>query len=182
MENKGLILIAVIMLVLLGSAGITIASDAGTESREVSGTVEYSKERLILKNSKEKVILSLLAPAALDSLSFHPLNDDTLTARGFMSKGALVVKEAVWKGNTYIFRDSLWQFSRKELGGSKVNPKGCISCKLCTIYCPMGAITMQQTELGVKAVIDQTLCTGCNICIAGNNVRYMGCPTKAITK
>jgi len=164
------------------NGSVISASDAGTEIREVTGKISVSKDRLILHSGKEKLILSILAPAALDSLAFHPADDDTLTVKGFMSKGTLVAREAIWKGKTFTFRDSLYQFTRTEKGNWVVIPKKCISCKLCEVFCPVNAITMQQEKDGLKAIIDQTKCSGCNICIAGNNQKYLGCPTQAITK
>jgi len=174
--------VLVISLIILISANIVSASDAGTETREITGKVTYDKDRLILQSGKEKIILAMLAPAALDSLNFHPATGDTISVKGFMSKGALVVKDADWKGKTYAFRDSLYQFTRSEPGTWVVDAKGCISCKLCVNFCPVSAITMEQTANGLKAVIDPEKCVGCNICEAGNGSRYMGCPTKAIKK
>ncbi len=177
-----------ILIGLLGCIAILLAvsaisaSDAGTESREITGTITLSKDRHILQSGKDKLILSMLPPSALDSLGFTPAEGDTLTVKGFMSRGVLVTETALWKGRTFAFRDSLYQFTRPETGNWKVEPSGCISCRLCVNFCPNQAISMQKTANGVKAVIEQSLCSGCNVCIEGNLDRFRGCPTGAITK
>lgn len=170
------------VIVLLAAVSAISASDAGTESREITGKLSFSKDRYVLQSGKDKLILSMLPTVALDSLGFTPAEGDTLTVKGFMSRGVLVTEAALWKGQTFAFRDSLYQFTRPETGNWKVDASGCISCRLCVNFCPNQAISMQKTANGVKAVIEQSLCSGCNICIEGNLDRYRGCPTGAITK
>jgi ferredoxin len=169
-------------ILLATGAGLLIASDAGTESRKLSGKISYSKDRMLLQSGKEKYILATLSPAALDSLGFAPAEGDEVSVQGFMSKGIMVVTNAVWQDKSYAFRDSLYQSTRPETGTWTVNEKACIGCNLCVVFCPAGAITLQNVNGSKKAVIDQSLCLGCNVCIAGNNVKYTGCPTKAISK
>jgi len=181
-KNHTLLLMIAAGLVLAAAVGLLTASDAGTESRELTGRISYSKDRMLLQAGKEKFILATLPPAALDSLGFQPAEDDEVSVQGFVSKSALVVTQAVWKDKTYAFRDSLFQLTRPEPGTWTVKSAACISCSLCVVFCPAGAITMQNVNGSKKAVIDQTLCLGCNVCIAGNNVKYQGCPTKAISK
>ena len=49
-------------------------------------------------------------------------------------------------------------------GIAEVDQEACIGCKRCIneLGCP--AITMTETEKGLKAVIDPALCTGCGLC------------------
>jgi Pyruvate/2-oxoacid:ferredoxin oxidoreductase delta subunit len=161
---------------------LVIASDAGTESRIVTGTVSYNKDRCILQTGKTKLQLAILPRVALDSLEFEPDEGDTITVSGFMSHGILVVQDATWKGLNYAFRDSLMQFTRPELGKWEVNQDKCIGCAQCYKNCPASAITMQTVKGRQKSFIDQTLCTGCNTCIAGNLATFKGCPVGAIKK
>lgn len=58
-----------------------------------------------------------------------------------------------------------------------VNPKKCISCRLCVSQCPTGAITMVKG----KAVIDEAKCIACGFCAEGNG-KFKGCPTSAISQ
>lgn len=58
----------------------------------------------------------------------------------------------------------------------KVTADLCIACELCVNNCPVKAITM----IDGKAVIDQTKCTACGICVNGNGGDFSGCPTNAI--
>ena len=52
----------------------------------------------------------------------------------------------------------------------------CIGCEACVDACPVQAISL----VGGKAVIDQTKCIQCGICVNGNYSDYVGCPVKAI--
>lgn len=49
----------------------------------------------------------------------------------------------------------------------------CIKCKICERTCPEGAIVVQSNEHGSVAVIDETKCTNCGLCVEK-------CPTKVI--
>gem|GEM_PF-1985366 len=174
--------LVVSLTVLVITANLLTALSSSSENREITGTASYGKDKLVLHSGKEKVILAALPPAALAGMNFLPIKGDTLTVRGVMSKGALVVREAVWKRATYVFRDSLDQPLTSGQGTWNVVAEDCIGCKLCTHFCPVGAITMKQTDQGVKAVIDPDQCTGCNICITGNSQKFNGCPTGAIKR
>jgi ferredoxin len=52
----------------------------------------------------------------------------------------------------------------------------CVGCEACMNACPVQAISME----GGKAIIDQTKCIQCGICVGGNFADYIGCPTQAI--
>ena len=56
----------------------------------------------------------------------------------------------------------------------EVNHDRCIGCGLCESLCLRGAIRLEETEKGRKAVINKDLCRGCGICAAS-------CPRDAIT-
>ena len=56
---------------------------------------------------------------------------------------------------------------------SEVLEERCIGCRLCTYVCPSNAITVNETEKGLKARVEEAFCRGCGICMAG-------CPEKAI--
>jgi len=65
-------------------------------------------------------------------------------------------------GNKNIGFTTPWKFRRPILNREK-----CIDCKLCTYYCPNGAIDFTKIDF------DYEYCTGCGIC-------EKVCPTKAI--
>jgi ferredoxin len=182
LNRKNGVIILLLSLFILAAVSVIIASDDGTESRVITGKVTYSKERCLLQTGKTKLQLALMAPAALDSLNFKPAEGDTLTVSGFMSKGILMVQDATWKGQTYAFRDSLYQLTRAEQGTWQVNQNVCIGCGLCVKNCPASTITLQPVKAVKRAYIDQTNCTGCNTCIAGNLIDFKGCPVGAIKK
>ena len=52
----------------------------------------------------------------------------------------------------------------------------CVGCEACVNACPVQAISMK----GGKAIIDQTKCIQCGICVGGNFDDYLGCPAQAI--
>jgi len=58
---------------------------------------------------------------------------------------------------------------------SEVNDDLCISCEICELHCPYGAIKVQKNENGdLKSQVNPSLCKGCGICAAS-------CPVGAIT-
>jgi len=68
--------------------------------------------------------------------------------------------------------------SRKEndLSSYNISEIKCIGCEACVDACPVQAISVH----GGKAIIDQTKCIQCGICVNGNYSDYTGCPVKAI--
>ncbi|MBM4399983.1 MAG: 4Fe-4S binding protein [Candidatus Cloacimonetes bacterium] len=58
-----------------------------------------------------------------------------------------------------------------------VNPDTCIGCQLCIQACPVNAIQF----VDGKAVIDQSKCISCGICVDGDSKDYNGCPVSAIS-
>jgi len=179
-QNLFYTIIVIVVLTVCKATATDLKNKA--EILELSGKISLNKDRFILLYEKSSVILSLLPASALDSLNFHPKTDDEITVTGTMSKGALLVYQADWNGQNFTFRDSLGTPLWQETSTHVVNARSCISCKLCVLYCPNDAITMQKTGSGVKAVIDQSKCSGCNICITGNSAKFNGCPVRAISR
>lgn len=182
---KSSLRVLVVLAIALFMSGVYISNISSEEATvpvikqdSLSGKIEISKERYILVTGKEKIHLALIPPAAMDSLSFHPVADDTLTVKGIISKGILVAHKAWLKGKEYTFRDSAGQPVWKGVATWVNNTKTCIGCRLCVSNCPTEAISMVKN----KALIDQTKCTGCNACIAGNLNKFAGCPVKSISK
>lgn len=174
------LLLPILLIIGLATQFLIAADKADVQT--IKGKVTLKKDQYLLQNGKDKHVLAMLPKPALDSLAFNPQDNDELEVTGYRKNNAFVCERAVWKGKTYIFADSLGMPVISGTSTWKVDDKGCISCKLCTAFCPVGAITMQKTGSGMKAVIDQTKCVGCNICIAGNSDRFNGCPTRAISK
>lgn len=57
---------------------------------------------------------------------------------------------------------------------AEVNPDRCKGTGECITLCPIeGAVSMESSDAGQKAVINPGLCTGCGICVAG-------CPENAV--
>ncbi len=165
-------------LIVLNVVAEAEKQDAALALQNHTGIVKLMNDRYFLQNGKESRILNLVPPAAMDSLGLHPAELDTLSVSGTISKGAIVCSTVTWKGKTYILRDVAGNPAWKGISTWLSRDKSCIGCRLCVTNCPVNAITMVKN----KALIDQTKCTGCNICIAGNNANFKGCPTKAITK
>jgi len=182
LKRNGITIIILFCLLFIMQSLILFAAQTEPNPVTLSGKISVNKDRFILLYEKNSVILSLLPASAMDSLNFHPKTDDAITVTGTMSKSALVVYQADWKGQNFTFRDSLGTPLWEESSTHAVNAKSCIGCKLCEINCPNNAITMQKTGSGVKAVIDQSKCSGCNICITGNSAKFNGCPVKAISR
>ncbi len=181
-------LILFLVIVLL-TAGIYISSISSAEATipvikqdSLSGKLEINKERYILVSGKAKLQLAMIPPAAMDSLNFHPKDDEALIVKGITNRGILVVNKAWLNGQEYTFRDVKEQPAWKGTATWKSNPKTCIGCKMCFNNCPADAITMVKVNNAFKAQIDQTKCTGCNTCLAGNLKGFAGCPVKAISK
>jgi Pyruvate/2-oxoacid:ferredoxin oxidoreductase delta subunit len=173
-----IILVIVLSAFLIGSI-ISAESEWNPAAlKTVTGKLTVKNSQYLLQSGNELRILSLIPPAAMDSLGFHPVDNDTLIVTGIENPKDLVCVSAIWKGTTYTFRDAEGNPIWKGISSWTVNPAKCIGCKLCVMNCPADAITMVKN----KAVIDQSKCTGCNICVAGNGANFKGCPTKAISK
>lgn len=56
----------------------------------------------------------------------------------------------------------------------EVHEEACIACGACQSSCPYGAVALQDTPKGLKAVVIPAICKGCGICNAK-------CPTGAIS-
>jgi len=98
---------------------------------------------------------------------------------GLMNEDELVVY-SIKKGDDFItIRDEAGNPLWGEDGPKPyvVNPKKCISCRLCVSKCPTDAISMVKG----KAVIDEAKCIACGICADGSG-KFKGCPTSAISQ
>lgn len=186
--KKYMRVIMVFSMVLL-LAGVYVSKISSEEAAtpvikqdSLSGKLEINKERYILVNGKIKIQLAMIPPAAMDSLNFHPKDDEAIIVKGITNRGIMVVHKAWWLGQEYTFRDAEGKPAWKGTATWKSDPKKCIGCKLCYMNCPADAITMVNVKGAFKAQIDQTKCTGCNTCLVGNLNKFAGCPVKAISK
>ncbi len=75
-----------------------------------------------------------------------------------------------------IFITSLIAKRDVDLTSYNINQYKCIGCQACLAACPVQAISLRNG----KAVIDQSKCIQCGICVNGNYADYQGCPVKAI--
>lgn len=76
-----------------------------------------------------------------------------------------------------VFLVSLIARKSAEENGYSISELKCVGCEACVDACPVQAISIR----GGKAVIDQTKCIQCGICVGGNFDDYTGCPVKAIS-
>ena len=71
-----------------------------------------------------------------------------------------------------------WIVRRREPPRIEVAPELCVGCKLCAEDCPYGALTMQPRDDGspyrLLAVVDQSRCVACGICIGSCNTMALG--------
>lgn len=77
-----------------------------------------------------------------------------------------------------VFLSSLMSKKRVNEEAYHISPVKCVGCQACVVACPVQAISIQ----GGKAVIDQTKCIECDICVGGDFADYAGCPTQAINR
>ncbi len=75
-----------------------------------------------------------------------------------------------------IFFTSLLAKKDIDLRSYSITSYKCIGCQECLKACPVEAISIRSG----KAMIDQSKCIQCGICVNGNYSDYLGCPVEAI--
>jgi ferredoxin len=123
----------------------------------------------------------MIPPTAMDSMNFHPKDDEEITVTGVRIKEGFEVYTALLNDSLYTFRTETGKPIWKGLSTWSANKQKCIGCRLCYLNCPANAIQMVNVNGAFKSQIDQTLCTGCNTCVAGTLTKFAGCPVKAIS-
>ncbi|MBA7629695.1 Ferredoxin-type protein NapF [subsurface metagenome] len=61
-----------------------------------------------------------------------------------------------------------------EIADIEVNEDLCSGCGVCVAVCPYDASKLEETEKGLKAVIDELKCKRCGVCVSA-------CPAEART-
>ena len=168
-------LIILITLILL-SWGIY----AGTarQTADYSGTIRLSPHSVYLDTDSGSYLLLLTAGVIRDSV-WLPVEASEAVITGYLypDRPILEVRSITDAAGITLIRDEEFKPIHTATSTYSVNSSGCIGCNLCPRNCPVGAITMQ----GRKAVIDQSKCVECGICIEGLQ-RFRGCPVRAIGK
>lgn len=123
--------------------------------------------------------LYVVAPGLMEESDFPLVDEEQYIIKGFsISGGFLVYGLATADGQQYYDNNGkkLLMVSGSPELSYRVDPRRCISCRLCIPNCPVGAIRMVRGS----AVIDQEKCISCGICRDGNVRTYRGCPVEAI--
>ncbi len=169
-----------IVLCALWIAAAVIAAGV-TESPErqmvnIDGRINLFGQRVFLSSGQESYQLLLLPGIALDSLGLAIHADDQVEIEGEIRSQAILVYKFTVNDATTVLRDEQGQAVVQVMGGLRVIPSQCISCRLCVNQCPLGAISFIRR----KAVIDPEKCIECYICVEGKPVGFKGCPVGAI--
>jgi ferredoxin len=153
------------------------ADKNGYES--LTGTLLVFEDICHFHMEADTIKLYVVTSELLEESDFPLVSDEQYTIKGFStSKGFLVYGLTTADGERHFANegDRLLMVSGSPEVSYRVDPRSCISCRLCVRYCPVGAITMSR---GV-AVIDQDKCISCGICSEGDFQRFEGCPVEAI--
>lgn len=167
-----------LVMIIASIWGFLVAADL-PELLEYKGFAVYNKTHLYLQTDASMLRLLLAPKSYLDSLDFHPNAGDSLSVQGWLQGDKLLVSR-IYTGdynNLYLFRNEEGLHYFGDIASYAVDPKKCISCKLCVSPCPTGAITISNG----KATINPDKCIECGICIDGHN-KFKGCPVSAIKK
>ena len=149
------------------------------ETVEITGKLTLEDNLLTVTTGEESFNLYLVAPELQDNETFPFDNESDYILKGYQSdKGYIFYELQTADGqNTYLREDNKPLIVSISEGTTySVDPRRCISCRMCIDSCPVGAIRMVRGA----AVIDQEKCISCGICKDGNFTNYEGCPVSAI--
>lgn len=168
--------LGIAILLMLGF--LLFAADTDDEIMSYGGRYLSENGKHYITTDEAKIHLLLAPSAALDSLGILLVSGDSLYVEARKAKSSLYVTNLVYKDKLYTLRGNDMVNNYQQVSTYNVVTKSCISCRLCVMNCPIGAINMVKA----KAVIDPSKCVECGICVDGNDKNYKGCPTRAINK
>ena len=166
----------IILILLL--AGLALYALTTAEPDTFTGRIRLSGHSVYLDTASSSHLMLLTAGLIRDSV-WIPSDSLQVSIRAFENsetKNLEVISITDHRGTVEI-RDLDRNPLHQANSSYRVNAAGCIGCNLCPRNCPVGAISMQ----GRKAVIDQSKCIECGVCISGKD-RWRGCPVRAISK
>ncbi|HOH46368.1 MAG TPA: 4Fe-4S binding protein [Candidatus Cloacimonadota bacterium] len=169
---KQLILIVTALLLLVGSLQALSLKDHGDHT----GIIRQTSHSVYLDKEDGSYLLLLTAGVIRDSV-WVPVPGDSAVVKAYQFPGQkiLEVLQITDASGVTLIRDSQYQPLHQAQSILTVDPGTCIGCRLCERNCPVDAISM----VGRIAVIDQSKCVECGVCIDGNG-RFRGCPVGSI--
>ena len=145
-----------------------VASEANNEPRILNSLIigqnPYSVDATALKvinqQPSEYLLLCEAERRGKYTQSFECVGDnvDSLVCSDFHYS---TFYENIKPGSSFSFKNNYNRTQKRPT----INQKSCKGCNACIKSCPMGAISMKQTNLGEHAVIDYSKCISCFKCL-----------------